>query len=165
MFQAPKYFKKHQQMFRKMSPEQLTLYCQKHPLYSLPAGIRDQRMEEAFDIMADCAKDLPQRDRQILSVYMQETFARGCMDVGPQMLYTIYAPVLTNADFVKAPFQNAVDEFLGFARTPMIKERHTLLKQFVANMAKPNPTLDIGKGREAYDQLTRVLPRENIIVL
>ncbi len=163
MYTTPKYFEQHKQLFQKMSPEQLSLYCQEHPRYSLPAGIRDQRMKESFEIMTDSAKDLAQRDRQILSVYVQETFARGYTDVRPHMLHTLYAPVLTDPNFEKAPLQKAIDEFLGFARTPMTKERHTLLKQFVKQIeTMPRTATAFEKGMEAYRQRTVLFPHETI---
>ena len=159
MYTAPKYFKQHQQMFKKMTPEQLSLYCQEHPSYSLPAGIRNQRMKEAFDIMTNCAKDLSQRDRQILAVYTQETFARGYADVRPHMLHTLYAPLLASQNFAKEPLQKAIDEFLGFARTPMTQERHTLLKQFVKQVGTmPRKATAFEQGMEAYRQQTTVFP-------
>ena len=152
-------------MFQKMAPEQLSMYCQEHPLYSLPTGIRNQRMKDAFDIMTDCAKGLSQRDRQILAVYMQETFGRGYTDVRPHMLHTLYAPILANADSKKKPLQNAIDEFLGFARTPMTQERHTLLKQFVKQMGTTSQQDSAEKMTEAYIKLTTLVPTKNIMAM
>ena len=163
MYTTPKYFEQHKRMFQKMAPEQLSMYCQEHPLYSLPTGIRNQRMKDAFDIMTDCAKGLSQRDRQILSVYMQETFGRGYVDVRPHMLQTLYTPILENADFGKKPLQKAIDEFLGFARTPMTKERHALLKQFVRKIsATPHKTTSFKQRRGAYYQQTTLFPYERL---
>ena len=63
MFRAPKNFEKHQRMFFKMTPQELCAYCDKHPLYSLPAGVRNHRTKQAMAVMEDCAQNLAQEDR------------------------------------------------------------------------------------------------------
>ena len=164
MFNAPKYFEKHQRMFKKMTPEELCTYCHQHPLYSLPAGVRNQREQAAVSTMEDCAKFLSQRDRQLLGIYVQETFARGCADVAPTMLNAFYAPFLANKDCKKTHLQKAIDEFLGFAKAPMTSERHQLLKQFVTHMST-RPATSFEKGMDAYRQATCLVPSSNLIIL
>lgn len=162
MIKQTKSREKEKQLFQKMAPDELGFYCMQHPNYSLAVGIRNQRMKESFGIMLDCAKGLSGRDRQILSVYAQETFARSNVDVRSQMLQTIYAPVMDDPNFEKAPLNNAINEFLGFARTPMIPERHNLLKQFVKQIeTMPRPATAFEKGMDEYRRRTCLFPHEN----
>ena len=161
MFNAPKYFEKHQRIFKKMTPEELCAYCQQHPLYSLPTGVRNKREQDAMSIMEDCAKLLPQRDRHLLGIYVQETFARGYTDVAPTMLNAFYAPLLADKDFEKSHLQKAIDEFLGFAKAPMTSEMHQLLKQFVTHMFTRSAT-PFEKGMDAYRQATCLFPHQTL---
>ena len=165
MFQIPKKLKKHQRLFQKMAPEELCAYRHQHPFYSLPAGVQNQREQEAMSIMEDCANLLPQRDRQLLGIYVQETFARGSNDVAPTMLNALYAPLLSDKGFKKEPLQKAIGEFLGFAKSPLTRERHDLLKQFVTHMVSSTESPAETVMDEAIRKLARVLPRENIVAL
>ena len=83
MFRAPKNFEKHQRMFFKMTPQELCAYCDKHPLYSLPAGVRNHRTKEALAVMEDYAQNLTQNNRAYLAAYVKGTFNRGQITVAP----------------------------------------------------------------------------------
>ena len=135
-----KNLKKHQQMFLKMSPAMLDAYCEQHTSYSLPAGIRNARTKEALEVMQNCAQELPIHTRKILAVYIQETFRHGDVKTKPALLNAIYAPLLNSMDFEKEPLKKAINEFLGFANTPMTRERQELIQRFIGDLtgAKEN---------------------------
>ena len=133
-----------------MSPEELSMYCQMHPLYSLPVGIRNARTKESLTVLEDCARGLSQRDRQILAAYVKETFSQGNVVVSSVVLDTIYAPLLENPNFEAEGLRKATTEFLGFASTPMTSDRHSYIKQFVERVAtmprqaSPSPMVTAG---------------------
>ena len=130
-----KTLEKQKRLFQKMSPDTLDAYCEQHPTYSLAIGVRNQRTKEAIDIMANCAQELSVRERQILGVYIQETFRHGDVKVKPTIINAIYASVLDREDFEKAPLQQAITEFLGFANTPMTRARQEYLQNFVRDLS------------------------------
>ncbi len=134
-----KTFKKQQRLFQQMSPEALTFYCKQHPSDSLAVGVRNQRTKDIFDSLEHCAKELPPHSRRILGVYIYDTFKRGNVSATPVMLNAIYEPLLTSKNFEKEPLQNAINEFLGFAKTPMTPERLLGLIHFRDHMAIRTP--------------------------
>ena len=165
MYKTDTKTEKQKQLFQRMTPEVLSAYCAQHPRYSLPAGVRNQRIKDALDSMAYCAQQyLSSRVMCILSVYMQETFCDKAVNVSPRMLNTLYAPVLEHPTFEKEPLRQAIDEFLGFAKTPMTKERKNCIRQFAKEIMPSEPYMPsrpataFEKGMDAYRQRTSLFP-------
>lgn len=140
MNKTDKTIDKQKQLFYKMSPKVLSDYCELHPRYSLPAGVRNQRTKDALDSMEFCAQQyLSTRVRQILAVYMEETFSIGRINVKPKMLNTFYAPVLEQPTFEKEPLQQAIGAFLEFSKTPMTPERKEYIHKFAKHIIADDP--------------------------
>ncbi|MBQ3696290.1 MAG: hypothetical protein II938_04955 [Alphaproteobacteria bacterium] len=146
-------------MFFKMAPDQLCMYCDKHPFYSLPAGVRNYRTKAALAIMEDCAQSLTQNDRAYLAAYVKGTFSRGQIVVAPQMLNSFYIPLFEKPEFKSAPLTKAISEFVGFARAPMSPEKQRWLNEFVDNITPPaRKATAFECGMENYRRNTCLFP-------
>ena len=155
MFRAPKNFEKHQRMFFKMTPQELCAYCDKHPLYSLPAGVRNHRTKEALAVMEDYAQNLTQNNRAYLAAYVKGTFNRGQITVAPQMLNSFYISLFENPEFQLAPLKKAISEFVGFARAQMSPEKKRWLEEFVNHVTpQARKASAFQKGMDEYRQRT-----------
>jgi len=155
--------KKQQRLFQEMMPEELAFYCKQHPSDSLAIGIRNQRAKESLDILANCAKELPSHSRRVLGAYLYETFKRGNVTSTPVVLNAIYSPLLTRKNFEKEPLTNAINEFLGFAKTPMTPERLLGLIHFRDHMtARPQKATPFQKGMDLYIHRTAYFPHQTL---
>ncbi len=157
MFRAQKNFEKHQRMFKNMTPQELCLYCDKHPLYSLPAGVRNHRTKEAMAVMEDCAQNLAQEDRGYLASYVQSTFSRGNIVVSSSMLEGFYSPLFKKEGFNSVPLKKAIKEFVGFSLAPMDTAKTRWIAEFVNHvmpLARKEKASAFQKGMDAYRQRT-----------
>ena len=157
MFGHDKKFEKKQRMFKKMTPQELCLYCDKHPLYSLPAGVRNHRTKEAMAIMEDCAQNLTQDDRGWLASYVQSTFSRGNIVVSSSMLEGFYSPLFKREGFKSAPLKKAINEFVGFSLAPMDNAKKRWIAEFVDHVmpqARKQKATEFQKGMDEYRQRT-----------
>ena len=144
-------------MFKNMTPNELCLYCDKHPLYSLPAGVRNDRTKKALAVMEDCAQNLSQEDRGYLASYVQSTFSRGNIVVTTSMLDGFYAPLFKKEGFKPAPLKNAIKEFVGFSLAPMDAAKKRWIAEFVDHvmpLARKQKATAFQKGMDEYRQRT-----------
>lgn len=125
---------------QKMQPRELAFYCSRNEC-SYANEIRNFRVYRSFNTMAQYARRLPKRERQLLGYYLRDTSQHN---IQPDFINSMYSPLFKSDLGKEESIKSAISEFVEFnssyaSYTPQWKK---CLHRFVGELT--------GKEKEFY---------------